>query len=98
MQQFDRQKIHRFPLQTRISKSSIDKIAILPDSPCPDISQELDTKLQQIAQKIIQAKKKKKHCSYIWSTFNKNGLGIYYKYDRESMDYPFNNKWCRNNS
>lgn len=76
MQQFDRQKIHRFPLQTRISKSSIDKIAILPDSPCPDISQELDTKLQQIAQKIIQAKKNKKSIVLTYGAhLIKNGLG-----------------------
>lgn len=48
-----------YPLASRKSKSEIEKIAIDPDSSPPKISSEIETAIEEVAQRILQARRRK---------------------------------------
>lgn len=77
MKQFDRTQIAYKKLNERVSKSYIEKIAILPDTPLPDITEKQNAIIEHIAKKIIQAKKNHKSIIITYGAHViKNGLGF----------------------
>ena len=57
-QQIDADKLKTYPLNSRKSKSKIEDIAIDPDSSPPSIDSELHESIEEIAKRILKAKKK----------------------------------------